>query len=377
MNTTPPFNHALSAFYGAVLFLAFVLIGAAYIVWAKLASVPAVQVTVIPLGLMVLYALALGLARYVRLRDDQAGDNLYYLGFLYTLTSLGVSLWQFSVDEGAQGIVTNFGIAISSTILGVALRVVFNQMRQDPVEVERTARLELADAARKVKQELDGSTFEFASFRRETQQMLEEGLAEAGEHVERLKNELFNAVKEFPSRLAEPLKTASEQSKETIDKLATALTGRLEDTGTKLTTEQEKLASAARTVTSSLEEVQARLKAMQMPDGIIEIKLQPFISGLTKAINTHSKATADQITDLQKIIAQFDETVRELSEHMTQAASRRSDDLQDLKSSVSATSAETLRLLSKLEKKISANSPPWSAERTERVWRPWFWGRLS
>jgi hypothetical protein len=96
MNATPPFNHALSPFYGAVLFLAFVLIGAAYIVWAKLASVPAVQVTVIPLGLMVLYALALGSARYLRLRDDQAGDNLYYLGFLYTLTSLGVSLWQFS-----------------------------------------------------------------------------------------------------------------------------------------------------------------------------------------------------------------------------------------------------------------------------------------
>src|SRR5262245_55714144 len=138
MNMTPPFNHALSPFFGAVLFLGFVLIGAGYIVWAKLASISALQVTAIPLGLMVLYALALGLARYFRLRDDQAGDNLYYLGFLYTLTSLGVSLWQFSVNHGAEGIVTNFGIAISSTILGVALRVVFNQMRQDPVEVERT-----------------------------------------------------------------------------------------------------------------------------------------------------------------------------------------------------------------------------------------------
>src|SRR5215472_13219953 len=213
MNTTSPFNHALSPFYGAVLFLAFVLIGAAYIVWAKLAGVPAVQVTVVPLGLMVLYALALGLARYLRLRDDQAGDNLYYLGFLYTLTSLGVSLWQFSVDEGAQGIVTNFGVAIASTILGVALRVVFNQMRQDPVEVERTARLELADAARRVKQELDATIFEFASFRRASQQVVAEGLAETREHAERLERELFDAIRDFPSRSTEPLKAAAEQSK--------------------------------------------------------------------------------------------------------------------------------------------------------------------
>jgi hypothetical protein len=143
MNTTTPFNHTLSPFFGALLFLVFVFVGAAYVVWAKLAGVPAVLVTAVPLVLMVVYALALGLARYLRLRDDQAGDNLYYLGFLYTLTSLGVSLWQFSPNEGAEGIVTNFGVAIASTILGVALRVVFNQMRQDPVEVERTARLEL------------------------------------------------------------------------------------------------------------------------------------------------------------------------------------------------------------------------------------------
>ena len=154
--------------------------------------------TVVPLGLMLVYALALGLARYLRLRDDQAGDNLYYLGFLYTLTSLGVSLWQFSVDDGAEGIVTNFGIAIASTILGVALRVVFNQMRQDPLEVERTARLELADAARRVRQELDATTFEFASFRRATQQVFEEGLVQTREHAERLARELFDAIKDFP-----------------------------------------------------------------------------------------------------------------------------------------------------------------------------------
>jgi hypothetical protein len=377
MNTMPPFNHALSPFFGAILFLVFVSIGAAYIVWAKLAGAPGILVTVIPLGLMLVYALTLGFARYFRLRDDQAGDNLYYLGFLYTLTSLGVSLWQFSVSQGAEGIVTNFGIAIASTILGVALRVVFNQMRQDPIEVERTARLELADAARRVKQELDGTAFEFASFRRATQQMSEEALAETRERAERLETQLFEAVK----RLADPLKTASEQSKEAIDKLAAALMSRLEETGKTLSTQKEKLASAAHIVTASLEEVQSRLKSMQMPDGIIEIKLQPFIAGFTQAINNQSKATAEQMADLQKIIAQLDKSVGGLSQQLTEAATKRSDDPQalrrDLISDLHAASAESRRLLTELDKKVSAISPPRPFKRTEPLWDTLFRGRAS
>ena len=99
---------------------------------------------------MLTYALVIYSARNLRLRDDQSGDNLYYMGFLFTLTSLGVSLYQFSVERAAEEIVQNFGIAIASTITGIALRVVFNQMRRDPVEVERMMRLELAEAARRV-----------------------------------------------------------------------------------------------------------------------------------------------------------------------------------------------------------------------------------
>jgi hypothetical protein len=398
MNTTTPFNHTLSPFFGALLFLVFVLVGAAYIVWAKLAGVPAVLVTGIPLVLMVVYALALGLARYLRLRDDQAGDNLYYLGFLYTLTSLGVSLWQFSLDESAEGIVTNFGVAIASTILGVALRVVFNQMRQDPVEVERTARLELADAARRIKHELDATTLEFASFRRATQQMSEDALAETRKLTERVINSLV-----------EPLKTASEQITDTINKLVTSLASKLEETGKQFITEQEKMRFAAKNVTSSLEDVEQRLKAMQMPDAIIEIKLQPFISGLTKAINNHSKATADQIAGLQKTVTQFDKsaselagrmtdhskatadqiaglqksvtefdkTASELAGRMTEAERRRSEDqnaFRDLISTLVLGVAQNGRTLTELEKKVSSAPPPSRPERGDAGWGGWFRG---
>src|SRR5438552_3145827 len=161
-----------------LLFFAVVIVGCAYIVFSKLQSLPAVYVTLVPVGIMVAYALLLGLARLFRLRDDQSGDNLYYMGFLFTLTSLAVSLYQFSEAGSAEQIVQNFGIAIASTIAGIALRIFFNQMRRDPIEVEHTARLELADASRRVKRELESTVLEFGYFRRAAQQSLGDELEE-------------------------------------------------------------------------------------------------------------------------------------------------------------------------------------------------------
>ena len=154
----------------AVVFLVFVAAGCAYIVLAKLAGIGPFYVTFVPVGTMLAYALLIYSARGLRLRDDQSGDNLYYMGFLFTLTSLGVSLYQFTAARAAEEIVQNFGIAIGSTIAGIGLRVIFNQMRRDPVEVERMMRLELAEAARRVRRELDSTVVEFGHYRRSAQQ---------------------------------------------------------------------------------------------------------------------------------------------------------------------------------------------------------------
>src|SRR5436190_122066 len=135
--------------------------GMAFIVFAKLSALGQVEVTAIPIGILLAYAYVVFRWRQLMLRDDQSGDNLYYLGFLYTLTSIAVSLYQFSLAESAQEqIITNFGIAIATTIVGLALRVMFNQMRQDPPEVERVSRLELADASRRLRRELDAVVLE-------------------------------------------------------------------------------------------------------------------------------------------------------------------------------------------------------------------------
>jgi hypothetical protein len=171
----PDSSHSLAP---PLVFGIFTLAGVAFIVAAKLLEQNPFVVTFTPVLLMLGYAAMILLARPLRLRDDQTGDNFYYMGFIFTLTSLGVSLYQFTGDASVAEIVRNFGIAVASTITGIALRIFFTQLRRDPVEVEAVARYELADASRRVRRELDGMLMEMAHFRRTNQQMLEEGFEE-------------------------------------------------------------------------------------------------------------------------------------------------------------------------------------------------------
>ena len=82
-------------FVNGLLFFAVVALGSSYIIFSKQHDFGPVAVTMVPVLIMIGYAALLG-ARLFRLRDDQSGDNLYYMGFLFTLTSLAVSLYQFS-----------------------------------------------------------------------------------------------------------------------------------------------------------------------------------------------------------------------------------------------------------------------------------------
>lgn len=283
---SPPLTRSTTA--SAIVFAFFLAAGAIYIVVAKSLGVSPVWTTTGPLLIIGTYATILGFARFFRLRDDQAGDNLYYLGFLFTLTSLGVSLWQFSTAGGAETIVTNFGIAVSSTILGVALRVIFGQMRQDPLEVERSARLELAEAARRVRQELDATVFELSSFRRATQQSLAEGIEAIRRQVEVAASSVMDAFTQLPDQTGEGLERLS----------ATLLSG-VEESSVALQDGTTSLANAAREITDVLKDVESQLKAMQMPNGIIEVKMQPTVRLIVGALKEFSASFGAQVEELQ------------------------------------------------------------------------------
>ncbi|WP_156360970.1 hypothetical protein [Sphingomonas sp. Leaf257] len=189
-------------------FLAAALAGAASIMLLKTFGVRQMFVTIAPCLVMAAYA-SLIVRRYYRARADQIGDNLYYLGFIFTLVSLSVSLAQFSAGGTAEEIVANFGVALATTLVGVTLRVVFSQMRSDPFETEKEARLQLAEASRRLKVEMMNASAEFGMAARASRQSVADAIEEMREKLGATLDEAGGRLRDAVSQSAEGLAGAS------------------------------------------------------------------------------------------------------------------------------------------------------------------------
>src|SRR4051812_30831485 len=91
-------------------FLYFILlaVGSFLIVGLKLSGASQILVTAPPLLLMAGYAwLVLGTQRFA-LPEDRAGDNLYYMGFIFTLVSLALALYLFASGDRDATLIVNF-----------------------------------------------------------------------------------------------------------------------------------------------------------------------------------------------------------------------------------------------------------------------------
>lgn len=298
-----PADNGHSAGVGSSLvFISFVLAGCAYIIAAKLGGARPLYVTFVPIAAMLAYALLITLARALRLRDDQSGDNLYYMGFLFTLTSLGVSLYQFSAMHAAEEIVQNFGIAIGSTIAGIGLRVIFNQMRRDPIEVERMMRLELAEAARKLRRELDSSVVEFGYFRRSAQQSAVDSLNHMTETFDQLIAKFFARLDEITTNATIPVEAASRTSGASIAALSKTIGATLAAGVGRLSAETEKLSDQVATIAAALDAMTARFNAMQTPERMIEVRLEPIAHLLTQAVERALAQSESQAKAVQEAL---------------------------------------------------------------------------
>lgn len=172
--------------------------------------------TVMLCSLMALYAFSVAFVPKLRFRMDQAGDNAYYLGLLFTLSSMAYALYVFQGTSGdtagTLAIIQNFGIALATTIAGIFLRVLLHQMRVDPADLEHMTRIELTDAAGRVKAELENLAADFAQGVKEMRQHSQDVVAEAqlkstevleefAGHVKRSNEELTSSTIELQERL--------------------------------------------------------------------------------------------------------------------------------------------------------------------------------
>ena len=159
-------------------FIIFAVAGAALIGLSKWMLLPTVMIILIPIVVLLGYTFISWTLPRLELRRDQIGDNAYYLGFILTLVSLTITLAQYSSSANEDFIVSNFGTALVSTVLGIFIRSVISQFRKDVVGVERDMHASLREASIQLRSQIFASIEGFGSLHRQMAQVTEEAVSD-------------------------------------------------------------------------------------------------------------------------------------------------------------------------------------------------------
>ena len=82
-------------------------------------------------------------------RNERAADNLYFLGFIFTVCALGISLYRYYDTPDSvpvERIMGDLGIGIITTVVGLVFRVLVLH-RDDPADTEERVREQIVDFA--------------------------------------------------------------------------------------------------------------------------------------------------------------------------------------------------------------------------------------
>lgn len=308
-----------------VIFVVFTVLGSAIIWFGKLYDMDILWVTAVPVVLMLSY-FVLNMLPGVRVHNEQAGDNLYYMGFVFTLTSLGISLYRFTGQASIEDVVRNFGIAIISTIMGIALRIFFNQMRRDPVDIERAVRHELAEMTRRVRSELDSSAMEFSSYRRTSNQMLSEGFEEIARQAEKNGEAVRASIEAMSLKATQPIEEASarlattlERTHEQISTFAEKNAKTVNDIAEKLNGSVTKIEERANKLATAIDAVAEKYGAAKSPEEVVKIEVAPAVEELrglvavtTSAIAENARSTQETAKKILTALGPFKQTASSL-----------------------------------------------------------------
>jgi hypothetical protein len=284
VTSTPIYRNRLADVADKYLFFAVFLIGSGMMILLKWQGYSQFIVTVLPVTAMLMYGLYVLLAPKYRLRSDRAGDSLYYLGFLFTMVSLAYSLYEFGGPQAAtQDIITNFGIALSTTIVGLMLRVAYHQMREDPFDIERESRLDLAGAAGTLHGTLLQAVNDFSALRLATTQAVNE------------------AVTDATGRMLDTLDHGTASWKEN----AVALSELVGNATKELSEQHKNTLLAARRITDALQRLSTRVDQVEIPSEIVKVRLELAAKQLEAGLLNMAERTAkdaQRMVEVEKLI---------------------------------------------------------------------------
>lgn len=193
--------------------------------------------------------------------DEKFADTCYYLGFIFTITSIIFSLFDLpNIGTKIQDIAVRFGAAMVSTVLGLCVRVYLVSFKEDIADAITAAEDAVLDATRKLAEQMAMAFEKLQDFESQVHTAAKSSVERVNIEVENLsKNhadkltdffiDLANRNKEaFTHALAE-VKTASQRLSDSVDGYSQGMQANLTSIETKVGAFTEAVTSRLRTTT--------------------------------------------------------------------------------------------------------------------------------
>ncbi len=246
----------------------------------------------LPLALMALYVVV-GIYRRDRdeLGDEKFADSCYYLGFIFTISSIIVCLFDLgAIGERLGEIAVRFGAAMVTTVAGLIVRVILVNFRKDAYDIRQAIEQDLLDAERALRTHLELAVDRLREF---------EGIVDDGSRtaMARVQLSIEDAVGVYSQRfqalferIAADNRKLSEESvahaKLVSDKLDEILSGH----ATALVRSMNSLQKSVDDFTRNLD---ARLKTISFPDDFFARSLAEPVFRLRDAMDEIAQQVAE------------------------------------------------------------------------------------
>jgi biopolymer transport protein ExbB/TolQ len=289
-------------------------------------------------GVMLIYGLLVRQTVRFRVREDRAGDSAYYLGFLFTLVSLSYALWEFShAGQHIERVIGHFAVALATTIVGLVMRVWFQQLREDPVEVEPELRASLAHASETLKSEVLIAVESVSVWRTKVLHELSEEVSHAmREQVRRTDEALTQTLENYRAVVKE---TAVEIAKERQASLAQQVIYR----------------KAEERILASLDAIAERIDAADLPTDALERSYRRMTTGVDRLAVVSmelSEGVSKSLTPAMKAIADIEAMAGGLGRHLGHIH----DATGGLAAQVTATEAAVESLVDAIERSVASTA---------------------
>ncbi len=212
---------------------------------------------------------------------DTVGDSNYYLGFIFTLMALVMTLvFKFRVIEGEDfkvvGLIQEFGVAMVTTLVGLIARIYISQFSVTPDEADEEVRHKIAESVTKLAAQL-----------KVAEENLQTAVNNQQNRITQFVSSSTDIVKEFFTEQSESFKKTSDEYREAIADNSSELkkqTNQLNSTFQKITTNTDSFYESLKNISDSAQSLETSITNINKiaTDKDFQNKIDDFNKNLDK-----------------------------------------------------------------------------------------------